>query len=162
VVSRLGAGFSRVRGVALGSQIRWLVRSWPEAIPSWAMSGAAGQMNVERIGDVIVARLCGEPTTALICACQGEVLRLLGGAPAGKVLYDTLDMLPPPVDVPWAQRELDEAMGGVRWRRAIVVPTSRLAFLARLAFGDGDYRVFYDDLAAAVRWLGSDGPPFSA
>jgi hypothetical protein len=69
------------------------------------------------------------------------------------VLYDALEMTPPPVDVPWAQRELDAQLGGVRLRRAIVVPDSKLAFLARLAFGDGDYRVFYDDRVAAVRWL---------
>lgn len=56
----------------------------------------------------------------------------------------------------WAQRELDETARDIHWRRAIVVPNSRLAFLARLAFGDGDYRVFYDDLAAAVRWLGDE------
>jgi hypothetical protein len=120
------------------------------------MDQDTGQMSVERIGDVIVARLHGQPTAELIRACQDEVLRLLGGESSGKVLYDTLDMVPPPVDVPWAQRELDEGASAIRWRRAIVVPNSRLAFLARLAFGDGDYRVFYDDLAAAVRWLGDD------
>ena len=38
-------------------------------------------------------------------------------------------------------------------RRAIVVPNTRLAYLARLAFGEGDYRVFYSDIAAAVVWL---------
>jgi hypothetical protein len=37
------------------------------------------------------------------------------------------------------------------------VPDTKLAYLARLAFGDGDYRVFYDDRAAAVRWLTDAG-----
>jgi hypothetical protein len=69
----------------------------------------------------------------------------------GKVLYDTLEMLAPPVDVPWAQRELDETLGTVQLRRAIVVPNSRLAF------GEGDYRVFYNDIVAAVQWL-SEAP----
>ncbi len=50
----------------------------------------------------------------------------------------------PPVDVPWAQRALDEKLGPTKLRRAIVVPNSRLAYLARLAFGEGDYRVFYE------------------
>jgi stage II sporulation SpoAA-like protein len=123
------------------------------------MTSAAGHVNVERIGDVIVARVSGEPTEELIRSCHGEVLKLLGGERSAKVLYDALDMVAPVVDVPWAQRALDEAMVEVKWRRAIVVPNTRLAFLARLAFGDGDYRVFYDDLAAALRWLGSDDPP---
>jgi hypothetical protein len=66
----------------------------------------------------------------------------------------------PPVDVPWIQRELDEDLGDIHLRRAIVVPNSRLAFLARLAFGEGDYRVFYNDMIAAAKWLGeSDSPP---
>ena len=57
------------------------------------------------------------------------------------------------MDVPWAQRALDENLGGLHLRRAIVVPTAKLAYLSRLAFGEGDYRVFYNDIAAAVKWL---------
>jgi hypothetical protein len=34
-----------------------------------------------------------------------------------------------------------------------VVPNTRLAYLARLAFGEGDYRVFYSDMTAAILWL---------
>ena len=32
-------------------------------------------------------------------------------------------------------------------------PGSSAAYLARLAFGEGDYRVFYNDMIAAVQWL---------
>jgi hypothetical protein len=85
------------------------------------------------------------------------VLFLLRDAGRGKVLYDTLEMEAPPVDVPWSQRELDESLGPIRLRRAIVVPNSRLAYLARLAFGEGDYQVFYNDMIAAVKWL-SEAP----
>jgi hypothetical protein len=28
-----------------------------------------------------------------------------------------------------------------------------MAYLAHLAFGEGDCRVFYEDLAAAITWL---------
>ena len=76
----------------------------------------------------------------------------------GKVLYDTLEMEPPPVDVPWSQRELDAGLGPVKLRRAIVVPNAKLAYLARLAFGEGDYRVFYSDMIAAVKWLSEEAP----
>jgi len=115
---------------------------------------APGQLWVELVGDLVIARLRGEPTEELLRACQEQVLFLVRDAGRGKVLYDTLEMLPPPVDVPWAQRELDEkTLGPVHLRRAIVVPNSRLAYLARLAFGEGDYRVFYNDMIAAVQWL---------
>ena len=108
-----------------------------------------GDLWVELVGDLVIARVRGEPTAELLRASQDRVLFLVRGAGHGKILYDTLEMLPPPVDVPWAQRELDETLGTVRLRRAIVVPNSRLAYLARLAFGEGDYRVFYDDMTAA-------------
>ena len=119
---------------------------------------ATDQLWVELVGDLIIARLRGEPTAELLRECQDQVLVLVRDAGRGKVLYDTLEMLPPPVDVPWAQRELDETtLGSVALRRAIVVPNSRLAYLARLAFGEGDYRVFYNDMVAAVQWL-SEAP----
>jgi hypothetical protein len=53
----------------------------------------------------------------------------------------------------WAQQELDQELGPTKLRRAIVVPNSRLAYLARLAFGEGEYRVFYNDIVSAVKWL---------
>jgi hypothetical protein len=116
-----------------------------------------GTLWIELVGDLVVARVRGEPTAELLAECQRRVLFLVRDAQRGKVLYDTLEMEAPPVDVPWMQRELDEDLGDIRLRRAIVVPNSRLAFLARLAFGEGDYRVFYNDMIAAAKWL-SEAP----
>jgi hypothetical protein len=117
----------------------------------------SGALWVELSGELIIARLRGEPTVELLAECQQQVIQLARDAGRALVLYDVLEMHPPHVDVPWAQRELDEKLGGLKLRRAIVVPTSKLAYLARLAFGEGDYRVFYNDIAAAVRWL-TDAP----
>ena len=116
-----------------------------------------GEARIEVIDDIVVARVRGEPTEAILRACQEQVLSLLAEAGGGKVLYDALEMQAPPVDMPWLQRELDENLGALRLRRAIVVPNSKLAYLARLAFGDGDYRVFYDDMSAAIAWLNEGG-----
>ena len=112
-----------------------------------------GEAWVELVGDLVVARVRGEPTAELLRETQEKVVFLVRDAGRGKVLYDTLELEPPPVDVPWAQRELDEALGDLKLRRAIVVPNSKLAYLARLAFGEGDYRVFYNDIVAAIKWL---------
>jgi hypothetical protein len=118
------------------------------------------QLWVEPVGSMIIARVRGEPTAELLRECQKQVLFLVRDAGRAKVLYDTLEMLPPPVEVPWSQRQLDEGLGEIHLRRAIVVPNSRLAYLARLAFGEGDYRVFYNDMVEAIRWLEEDaGPP---
>lgn len=112
-----------------------------------------GQLWVERVGDLVLARVRGEPTAELLRDCQEKVLFLVRDAEKGKVLYDTLEMEAPPVDVPLAQQQLDQELGVTKLRRAIVVPNSRLAYLARLAFGEGEYRVFYNDIVAAVTWL---------
>lgn len=119
----------------------------------------SSQLWVELVGDLIIARVRGEPNEAVLTECQNRVLSLVREAGHGRVLYDALEMHAPPVDVPWAQRDLDEKLGPITLRRAIVVPTPRLAYLARLAFGEGDYRVFYNDMIAAVKWLSEEGEP---
>lgn len=118
-----------------------------------------GALWVEPSGEIIIARVRGEPTVELLAECQAQVIQLAREAGRTRVLYDVLEMQPPPhVDVPWSQRALDEKLGDLKLRRAIVVPTAKLAYLARLAFGEGDYRVFYNDIAAAVAWL-TQAPP---
>jgi hypothetical protein len=112
-----------------------------------------GQLWVEPVGNLIIARVRGEPTEALLQECQERVLLLVQDTGQGKVLYDALEMEPPSVEVTLTQRKLDEDLGPVRLRRAIVVPNSRLAYLARLAFGEGNYRVFYNDMTTAITWL---------
>lgn len=114
------------------------------------------QIWVELVGNLIVARLRGEPNETILRECQQRVLMIVKDTGNSRVLYDALEMEPPPVDVPLSQRKLDEELGIVHLRRAIVVPNSRLAYLARLAFGEGDYRVFYNDISAAITWLNQD------
>jgi hypothetical protein len=111
------------------------------------------QLSVELVGDLVIARIRGEPTAALLRECQERVLLLVRDSGRGRVLYDALEMESPPVEVPLAQQKLDEDLGSVHLLRAIVVPNTRLAYLARLAFGEGDYRVFYNDITAAIEWL---------
>ena len=115
-----------------------------------------GQLWVEPVGNLIIARIRGQPTEDILRDCQERVIQIArdtSDAAVHNVLYDALEMESPPVDVPLAQRQLDESLGTLRLRRAIVVPNTRLAYLARLAFGEGDYRVFYNDIVAAVAWL---------
>lgn len=111
------------------------------------------QLWVEPVGGLIIARVRGLPTEAMLAECHERVLQLLKDSAGGRVLYDALELEAPAVDIPLAQRKLDESLGELRIKRAIVVPNTKLAYLARLAFGDGDYRVFYNDIAAAVAWL---------
>lgn len=116
----------------------------------------SGEAWVEVVGDVVIARLRGEPTEPLLRDTQQKVLDLVREAGRGKVLYDGLEMMAPTVEVTWAQRKLDEDLGPIKLKRAIVVPNSKLAFFARLAFGDGDYKVFYNDIIGAINWLSQE------
>ena len=112
---------------------------------------------IELVGDVIVARLRGHASEELLRKVQDEVLQLAAQSGQSRVLLDVLELKPPPVELASVQRKLDEDKRALGLRRAIVVPDSRLAYLARLAFGEGDYRVFYNDMVGAVKWLGKDG-----
>jgi hypothetical protein len=114
------------------------------------------QVWVEIVGDLIVARMRGAVSAEVLRECQEQVVALARESERQRVLYDALEMDPPAVELTFEQRKLDAALGGLRLRRAIVVPNSRLAYLARLAFGEGEYRVFYNDMVAAVKWLSSD------
>ena len=113
-------------------------------------------MWVDLVGDVIVARLRGQPNEAILREVQEEVLKIAADTGRWRVLLDVLEMKAPPVELTSVQRELDEDRRALGLRRAIVVPDSRLAYLARLAFGEGDYRVFYNDMVGAVKWLGKE------
>ena len=113
-------------------------------------------MWVELVGDVIVARLRGQPNEAILRKVQEEVLKIAADTGRWRVLLDVLEMKAPPVELTSVQRKLDEDRRALGLRRAIVVPDSRLAYLARLAFGEGDYRVFYNDMVGAVKWLGKE------
>lgn len=111
------------------------------------------QLWIEPVGDIIIARVRGIPTEELLREAQERVLLLVRETGRNRILYDALEMIPPPVEVALFQKILDEAGDTKNLRRAIVVPNSRLAYLARLAFGEGNYRVFYSDMVAAVDWL---------
>jgi hypothetical protein len=85
------------------------------------------------------------------------ILNLVKETGRGLILQDCLEMETPPVDVPVSQWKLNEQASSIRLRRAVVVPNARLAYLGRLAFGNDDIRVFYNDMAGALAWLtGSD------
>lgn len=116
-----------------------------------------GKLWVEPVGELIIARVRGEPTAALLRQCHDQVIALAVEARRHRVLLDVLEMEAPPVDVPLEQWKLDKELGDLKLRRAIVVPNTRLAYLARLAFCDGEHRVFYNDMVAAVGWLSGAG-----
>ena len=115
------------------------------------------QLWVEPVGNLVIARLRGSPTAELLEECQRRVMVLVRETGFTRAIYDALEMEAPSVEVVLAQRNITDREEAGALRRAIVVPNSKLAYLARMAFGEGDYRVFYSDMTNAIRWLGGEG-----
>ena len=115
----------------------------------------------EAVGSLVVVRLTQAVDERVLEECQLSVLEAMQETGSKAVLYDLTEMQPTPVNVLLYQRLLNEHVHHLDIRRAIVVPNTQIAHLARLAFGVGDYKLFYDDLEAAKRFL-RDASPFSS
>lgn len=114
---------------------------------------------VEPVGKLVIARIRGEATEQQLQRCQERVLAIVEQTGNRCVLYDLLEAHTLSPEVAMAQVELDESGAGVGLRRAIVVPNSRLAFMARIAFGGSEHRIYYSDLIGAIKWLEQDDSP---
>lgn len=119
---------------------------------------------VEPVGAVILARLRGKPTADMLRECEARVLELTRDTQQVRVLYDALELEPPEMDLVLLQKQLDSQrkanLGAASLRTAILVPNTKIAYLSRIAFGhvgEANYRVFYNDLSAALKWLESAG-----
>jgi hypothetical protein len=120
---------------------------------------------VEPVGSVIVARLRGQVTAELLRECEDRVLELARETEHVRVLYDGLELEAPDMEVVLFQQQLEIAkrayLHSASLRTALLVPNTRIAYLARIAFGhagEANYRVFYNDLGAALRWLEDPRP----
>lgn len=118
------------------------------------------QIWVELVGTVIVARIRGRPTAEMLRECEHRVLKLARDTQQIRVLYDALELEAPDMELVLLQKQLDSEkkgnLGSASLRTAILVSNTRIAYLARIAFGhagEASYRVFYNDFAAALRWL---------
>lgn len=75
------------------------------------------QLWIEPVENLIIARIRGIPTEALLEECQTRVLALVRETEQGRVLYDALEMESPSVEVPLSQNKLDANIGAIRLRR---------------------------------------------
>ena len=120
---------------------------------------------MEPVGSVIVARLRGLPTAEMLRECEQRVLELARDTQHVRVLYDALELVEPDMELVLLQKQLDadkqERLSTSPPRTAILVPNTRIAYLSRIAFGhvgEANYRVFYNDLSAAMKWLETPDP----
>jgi hypothetical protein len=117
------------------------------------------QLWLEPVGKFIIVRIRGQASEALLREMHSRLVQLIDDTQQRHILYDALEMDDPTEELALLQERLDkenkDILGGAL-RKAILVRNTRSAYLARIAFGqfgEGAYRVFYNDLAQAVRWL---------
>ncbi len=120
-----------------------------------------GELHVQEIGQIIVARISGDLSASMVMALGQEIKRIAQETGLNRVLINGLEMNPPQIEIPILQWQLNAEQVELKLRRAIVVRDSRMAYLARLAFGEAEHRVFYEDLAGAMSWL-NDEPRVSS
>lgn len=118
------------------------------------------QLWIEPLGRIIVARLRGKLTERVLEETHDRVVQLLQDTGYTRILYDGLEIESPNVEHALMQEKLDketsQLFDGRPLRKAVLVPNTRLAYFARIAFGqfgEGEYRVFYNDLSQALHWL---------
>jgi hypothetical protein len=118
------------------------------------------QLWIEPLENVIVVRLRGVLSESMLEETHERVVQLLQDTGYARILYDGLEMESPNVELALMQESLDRKTNLLfhdrPLRKAILVPNTRLAYLARIAFGqfgEGEYRVFYNNLSQALRWL---------
>jgi hypothetical protein len=107
---------------------------------------------VELVGSAIVARIRGVPTEALIRQCQERIVALVKDTGCTRIMYDALELENPSADIAITQQSLTALMEPTT-RIAIVVSNTKVAYFSRLAFGEANHRVFYNDMAGALAWL---------
>jgi hypothetical protein len=112
-----------------------------------------GHLWVELVGGIILARLRGACTEELLRECHRRIIALQAETDCKRIMYDSLELDRPTVEVVLTQHSMTEALRHPSVKLAIVVPNTALAYLARLAFGETNHRVFYNDVAAAILWL---------
>lgn len=117
------------------------------------MERKTSQLAVTFANNVIRASVAGVITEQLILERHSRVLSLIKESGCKAVLYNILALEPPSLDLAELQHKLNAELQAFDVKLAVVVPGSRLAYLARLAFGDLNYRVFYESVDDALQWL---------
>jgi phosphoribosylaminoimidazole carboxylase (NCAIR synthetase) len=111
------------------------------------------QVWVERVSGVIMASMRGDVTKAMLCQRHEQILQIANDTSSRKLLLNDLEMHPMSYEMLEAQKVFNKQLEALHFKIAIVVPDSRLAYLARLQFNGAGQRIFYTDTAKAIEWL---------
>ena len=113
-----------------------------------------GSVKVSHDGGVVFAEYVGDMDKATLDEANGRIRQLLEQSRARRILYDTLRMSDPSMDLALQMKKFDASIRPLLDRAATVVLKSSTAFMARAAFAfTKDHRVFYQSRDEALQWL---------
>lgn len=117
----------------------------------------ACELHIEVMDGFILARIVGEPTRDFFADCIARLKQVVKDTGIRKILYDMLATDAPYMDVILHGTRTAIETPGKPLKRAIVVPNSRLAYMARIMFDEKTCRIFHQDMDAAIEWLKKTG-----
>jgi hypothetical protein len=115
-----------------------------------------GQLWVGLVGQIIVVRTRGLSTVESVLERHARILMISQDSGSKSVMFDFLEGEAPTFKVTETQKVLNLELKARGFRVAVVVPDSRLAYFGRIAFGDDNHHIVYDDIAKAVLWLSEE------
>jgi hypothetical protein len=111
-------------------------------------------VTVRQEGKVIHAVYTGAMTMEIVRDGERMIEDLVQRVADPVILYDTLAMEPPSMQLAMEMKSFDGRIRNSVVRSATVVPDPSTAFMAKVAFVfSRNHKVFYHDLEAAYAWL---------
>lgn len=104
-----------------------------------------GQLWVGLVGKIIVVRARGLSSVESVHERHARILQLAEENGVKNVMFDFLEAEAPTFEVRSAQQKLNVELKTLGFRVAVVVPDSRLAYFGRIAFGDDNHRIVYEN-----------------
>ena len=115
----------------------------------------AASVSVVSEGHLINATYRGTMTMDLVREAEKKIEAFLNITSDARVLYNTLDMDPPSMELALEMKAIDSRIQSRLVRSATDDRDAKTAFMAKVAYVlSRDHKVFYNDLDKALEWLG--------
>ncbi|MGZ8853963.1 MAG: hypothetical protein ACXW2X_11270 [Thermoanaerobaculia bacterium] len=116
-------------------------------------------VNVIRVGNLVHAKSRGTMNMDLVRDAERKIEWFLDNTAGPVVLYDTLEMDTPTMELALEMKKFDGRIRDKVLRSATVVRDAGTAFMAKVAFVfSREHKVFYGDLDKALTWLRAAQP----
>lgn len=117
------------------------MENWPDKLSAKVING------------LVYIEVVGALSESVIEQRHDLVVRQTEATGVKNVLFDVRGAQPPSEEARGLQQRLNPQLSALGLRLAVVVSSTRMAFLARQTFFGLHHHVIYDDVGVAVSWL---------